>query len=254
MNDSVNYGYRYTHTSHGRKTKRIRADGRCGMVTREKTSGRRLTFGPQKKQRRPASQRSLARWFFVLLCLTALFYFAETMLWWSYYPISHVRATRAYADEYELDPFLLAAVVRVESGYDRWAVSSKGARGLMQVMPETGYWAAGIMGIADFHPDHLFEPDINLRIGTWYLAYLLREFDGNEAAALAAYNSGLSRVRGWMEGGNWDGNLDAVDGIPYPETREFVRKVTRYAETYRRVYRRVLAFRKLRAAALDGVL
>lgn len=194
------------------------------------------------RRRRWAVSRGQRRsWTYIAAGLVALFMLVEGWFWRAYYPLSHVRTVESYAQEYGLDPFLLAAVVRVESGYDRWAVSSKGARGLMQVMPETGYWAAEILSIKGFDPDHLFEPEVNLRIGTWYLARLCREFHGNKVLALAAYNGGATRVRQWLERGDWDGTEEAVKDIPYPETREFVIKVLGHAERYRRLYRRTIA-------------
>lgn len=199
--------------------------------------------GHTLRHRRRAALRGQKRlWIYATLGIMALLLLAESVFWKAYYPLFHVRTVETYAREYGLDPFLLAAVVRVESGYDRWAVSSKGARGLMQVMPETGYWAAEILGMKGFDPDHLFEPEVNLRIGTWYLARLYREFDGSRVLALAAYNSGATRVREWLAQGDWDGTEKGVKDIPYPETREFVIKVLGHAERYRRLYRKTITF------------
>ena len=111
---------------------------------------------------------------------------------------------RTYATQERLDPKLVRAVIQVESAYDHRAVSKKGAIGLMQLMPAT----ARDLRVAD-----PYDPQHNIRGGTRYLRYLLDEFDEDLNLALAAYNAGPGAVRRW-------------DGIPpYPETRDYVRKV-----------------------------
>src|SRR5690606_24350900 len=109
------------------------------------------------------------------------------------------RATvERWASEYGVDARLVAAVVRVESRYVPSARSSKGARGLMQLMPDTGAWVAERLGLGPVEPDELEDPELNLRLGTWYLAYQIRAFNGDLTLALAAYNGG-----GPTCGGGW---------------------------------------------------
>jgi soluble lytic murein transglycosylase-like protein len=112
----------------------------------------------------------------------------------------------AAAREHDLPPLLVAAIARVESDFDPYEVSHKGARGLLQVMPETG----ARFGV---RPAMLFDPERNLAAGTAYLAWLLARYDGNLDLALAAYNAG-------------EGAVDNYRGIPpYRETQNYVRKV-----------------------------
>lgn len=138
------------------------------------------------------------------------------------YPISYTADIVAFADEYALDPALVAAVVRCESRFKAQAVSSRGAIGLMQIMPETGAWIAEQLAIADFGTDRLIEPALNLRFGTWYLRHLLDRFDDPDDA-LSAYNAGPTRVDSWI----------STSTAPFPETREYVERVARSVPVYR---------------------
>ncbi len=153
------------------------------------------------------------------------------------YPLQYRQLVLHYSRENGLDPWLVAAVVNVESRWRPRVVSSKGARGLMQVMPTTGEWVAAQMKVPGFHPDQLLEPDMNLRLGTWYLAWLLREFQGNQAVALAAYNSGDGPVRRWLAENRWTGDAHTAWQIPFPETRAYVVKVLAHRQRYGQMYR-----------------
>lgn len=152
------------------------------------------------------------------------------------FPIAYRDLITQYAAEYGLDPLLVAAVVQVESKYRPDAVSAKGAIGLMQIMPETGEWIAGQLKLDGFTPSDLSDPATNIRLGTWYLADLNREFDGDPAVVLAAYNGGRGRVREWLASEQWGGGYHEIDNIPFAETREFVRRVYRMYGIYGRLY------------------
>jgi len=154
-----------------------------------------------------------------------------------YYPLKYWETVEHHAQLYELDPLLIAAVMRVESAFDRYAISSKGARGLMQLMPETAIWAAQRMGLDGFQIEHLFDPEINIAIGVWYLATLREQFGGKLTLALAAYNGGQANVMRWLKEQAWSGDLETVDDIPFPETRGYVRKVFGAYQWYRLIYR-----------------
>jgi soluble lytic murein transglycosylase len=151
-------------------------------------------------------------------------------------PIRYVDVITLHSRRHGLDPFLVAAVMRVESGYQSDAVSPKGARGLMQLMPDTGRWAAGCLGIQGYSDDLLFEPNANIRIGAWYLRQLLNQFGGNVGVALAAYNGGPSNVEKWLSAGKWSGSIDDLQQIPFAETARYVDRVSRAYELYLRAY------------------
>jgi len=154
------------------------------------------------------------------------------------YPLHYGEIISAEAQKNELEPLLVAAVVWVESGFNKEAQSSKGALGLMQIMPETGFWVAEQIGMEDFTEEKLYDPLVNITIGTWYLRDLFRQFDGNRYAALAAYNGGRGHVSRWLHSGLWDGSRESLGNIPFPETRSFVLRVEQTYRRYQQIYQR----------------
>jgi soluble lytic murein transglycosylase len=152
------------------------------------------------------------------------------------FPLHYQDEIAVVAGEYGQDPYLVAAMVRTESGFDAQAQSQAGAVGLMQLMPDTAEWVAGKLGKwqAGSGPD-LTNPVDNLELGTWYLAYLGDKYGDGSLAALAAYNAGLGHVDEWIEAAGGLASFTATD-IQYPETRQYVERVEHYRELYRRVY------------------
>jgi soluble lytic murein transglycosylase len=131
---------------------------------------------------------------------------------------------------------LLVAVIKTESNFKPQALSAKGARGLMQIMPETGRWVALQIGQIEFKVEQLDEPEVNICLGSWYLAELKREFYGNTILALAAYNGGRENVSRWLQQKQWVGELTDLDSLPFPETRQFIRKVLWNHKVYQYLY------------------
>jgi soluble lytic murein transglycosylase len=144
-------------------------------------------------------------------------------------PLRHDDIIRQQAGEKQMDAALIAAVIYSESRF-RDQTSHAGARGLMQVQPETALQIADHSGAETFELEDLGNPDINIRYGTFYLRELLDRYGGNEVAALAAYNAGPTQVDEW--GG---GDLEA-DDIPSSETRGYVEEVLSKREEYRDAY------------------
>jgi soluble lytic murein transglycosylase len=139
------------------------------------------------------------------------------------------------ANRYGLDPNLLLAVMRVESAYQKHIVSYAGAVGLMQIMPRTGQMIAHALGRNDFTPADLLEPRLNLEFAAWYLASLIRRFDGHLPLAIAAYNGGPHNVRKWIQESPQSAPLDVLlERIPFSQTHRYVRKVLLHYEAYRR--------------------
>ena len=155
------------------------------------------------------------------------------------YPFPYRQIIMTEARNNNLEPLLVVAVAYVESSFDEEALSTKGARGLMQIMPETGSWVAERLGLDNFTEEQLFEPQTNIAIGTWYLRDLLQQFDDNIYLALAAYNSGPNHVSLWLQKGIWDGRRETLQNIPFPETRYFVLKVERTYQRYKWIYKEI---------------
>ena len=143
------------------------------------------------------------------------------------YPLDYEHIVRGHARQYDLDAALLAAVIYRESKFDPDARSDSGAIGLMQLLPATAEGIAQLTGGSRFEVDDLYDPEINVRFGSFYLRRLLRKYD-DERLALAAYNAGQANVDRWIAAGE--------EEIPFPETREFVDNVLEAREIYARVY------------------
>jgi soluble lytic murein transglycosylase len=152
--------------------------------------------------------------------------------WWAriWYPLRYSTIVRAHAHNYDLNPALLAAVIDEESKFRADAKSSAGAVGLMQLLPSTAKGIAIHTGGSKFVTSDLYDPEINVRYGAWYLHHLLQKY-GDERLALAAYNAGQQNVDTWRAEGK---------DIQFPETRAYVDKVERLKGIYRRTYAREL--------------
>lgn len=177
----------------------------------------------------------LAFWLSLLVAVAALGYFGSRYLITMYYPLKYRTILFQRAQEYGLDPFLVAAVIRAESGFKPRATSDQGARGLMQIMPETGEWIAAQMKVP-YSDELLYDPDYNIRLGCWYLEELHREFGGDTVLALAAYNGGRNNVRKWLDERRWTGEHQTLEQIPFQETRLYVAKVLQNFDRYKRIY------------------
>lgn len=140
------------------------------------------------------------------------------------------------ARRHGLDPYTVAGLIRQESYFSPNARSSAGALGLMQVMPATGRGLARGAGIRDFTPEMLRDPDVNLRLGTRFLAEQWRRWNGRQADVFAAYNAGPGRVVRWRRFPEHGDEDLFVERVPFAETRDYVKRVRTYAHVYRALY------------------
>ena len=153
------------------------------------------------------------------------------------YPYDYQDTINFYADRYEVDRNLVASVILAESKFRQDATSVHGARGLMQIMPETASWIATQIEDDSFSVEKLYNVNMNIKYGTWYLSELQTEFEGNEVLALAAYNAGRGNVYEWMEKYHWDIDFKDYTKIPFPETREYVKRVLENKKHYNKLYK-----------------
>ena len=143
------------------------------------------------------------------------------------YPLEYQTIIKGHAENYDLDPALLAAVIYRESKFDPKARSSSGAIGLMQLLPDTAEGIALHTGGQKFVVTDLYDPEINVRYGSFYLRRLIRKY-GDTRLALAAYNAGQANVDEWI----------AEDkGIEFPETRQYVDEVMELRDVYAKSYK-----------------
>ncbi|HWR71602.1 MAG TPA: tetratricopeptide repeat protein, partial [Nitrospirota bacterium] len=160
-------------------------------------------------------------------------------LWLLAYPQGYWDSIVAHARAYGQDPYFIASIIRQESHFQADAISPAGARGLMQVMPSTGEWAARMIRLNGGAGGNLYDADRNIRLGTWYVSRLMKRYRNDPFLVAAAYNAGPAVASSWL--GKYGGTVEKdelVELIPYNETRWYVKRVlTNYAE-YRRIYGR----------------
>lgn len=166
-------------------------------------------------------------------------FMANRMLERRTYKLIYADEILACAAEFSLNPCLVAAVIHTESSNRAAVVSPKGAVGLMQIMPSTGEWIAGKLGMADYSEEKLTEPLINIRLGCWYLRYLSDKYGGMERTALSAYNAGPGNVDKWLNDPTY-GDGKRLISIPYAETAAYADKVLAVKEKYSELYEKEL--------------
>lgn len=166
---------------------------------------------------------------------------APESFWRVAFPLPYRESVERHAKDHSIDPFVVAGLIRQESEFNPKAVSVSNAHGLTQVMPATGKWLSRTNGISRFHNSMLFQPEVNLKLGTYYLGQLLNSLQGKWEQALASYNGGKTRVLRWLEWGNYREPAEFVETIPLRETRDYVQIVMRNADVYRKLYAKTVA-------------
>jgi soluble lytic murein transglycosylase len=159
-----------------------------------------------------------------------------TIYWKLLFPQPYWAELVANAQKNDLDPYLVASLIRQESEFNAGVVSRANAWGLMQLLPSVGKSMAKKQGIKHFDANLLLNPTINLQLGTENLKMVMDRFGGQAEYALAAYNAGDVPVRQWMSSGDYKDIPEFVESIPYTETREYVQAILRNREIYRALY------------------
>ena len=163
----------------------------------------------------------------VTLIVILGFYFFFPHVWGEIvYPLDYKDSIKKYSTERGLRPNFVCALIFTESRFNQDATSGVGARGLMQIMPTTGGSIAAELGEPNYTADKLFDPETNIRYGTWYIKGLLDKYDGSVDLALAAYNAGSGRADSWKDGRS---------ALPY-ETVFFIQKVKNTEQMYDKVH------------------
>lgn len=147
------------------------------------------------------------------------------------FPRDYKDLVEIYSKEYNINTSLIYAVISTESSFRKNAESDAGAKGLMQITGDTGVFIAKKLEINDYFEDDLFDPDLNIKMGTYYLKYLEELFDDKDKI-LSAYNAGPNRVKIWVSEGIFENELP----IPYGETRRYVKKVKLREKIYNTLY------------------
>jgi soluble lytic murein transglycosylase len=155
--------------------------------------------------------------------------------WRILFPEPYWDIIKAESAKNNLDPYLVASLIRQESEFNPSAISYANAYGLMQLLPSSGKMLAREEGMTHFQTYQLLNPETNIRLGTRYLRQTLDKFGGITEYALAAYNAGDSRVVDWQASGPYHGMDEFVESIPFTQTREYVEAILRNIETYKAI-------------------
>lgn len=150
------------------------------------------------------------------------------------YKLEYTEYVKKYANEYNVDEYLVYAIIKAESNFKQDAVSHRGAKGLMQLMYSTAEDIAKRINV-NLNEDNILEPDININLGTKYISMLIQKYN-NTNLALAAYNAGSGNVDGWIEKGTLKSDGSDIENVPFTETNNYVRKILRDYEIYKNIY------------------
>ena len=156
-------------------------------------------------------------------------------LWESLYPLYYKDMIQERALEYEIDPLLVLAMIREESRFNTGDESVAGARGLMQIVFSTGEWIAQKINLGKFNDEMLFDPEVNINLGCWYINYLKERFSNDLILIISGYNAGPGTTSKWLEQYNRSDLDNFVENVPYSETREHIKKVMKSYQMYKRL-------------------
>ena len=156
--------------------------------------------------------------------------------WEALFPRPYWSDLKRFSTANNLDPYLVASLIRQESEFNPLAVSRANAVGLMQLLPKTGRVVARQESVRHYNSSQLYTPTMNLELGTRYFRGMVDKFGGSFEHALAAYNAGSDRVEEWMGQGPYRDSPEFVESIPFTETREYVQAIMRNANVYRQLY------------------
>ena len=188
-----------------------------------------------KKRKKKSGKKAAKAAGIAIACIVAVIIIcARFVVPYIMYPLKYSEYVEKYSEEYDLEKELVYAVIRTESNFNSSAVSGKGALGLMQIMEDTADWIVDHSHIEAVQAEYS-EPDTNIHMGCWYLNYLMNHF-GDEDLALAAYNAGMGNVTGWLADERYSADGRTLKEIPFPETKEYVKRVELTEKIYEVLY------------------
>jgi len=152
------------------------------------------------------------------------------------YKIEYSEYIYKYSEENNIDPLLTLSIIKAESNFERNIKSSSGAIGLMQLMESTAIEEANEINEDIIVTEALYNPEMNIKIGTKYFAKLMKRYENNTLTALAAYNAGIGNVDSWIEDGIIKADGSDIENIPFKETNNYVRKIIRNYRIYTDLY------------------
>ena len=172
--------------------------------------------------------------FIIVLLIIFLFFIFKDKVIKTIYPTEYYDIVEKYSKEYNVDKYLIFAIIKAESNFKEDASSKKGAKGLMQLIDSTAEEVAKTINL-DLKNEDILNPDININLGTKYISSLLKKYE-NKELALAAYNAGSGNVDNWVKNGILKSDGSNWENIPYKETKNYVRKILMDYEIYIKIY------------------
>ena len=171
----------------------------------------------------------------VLSVMSVLVFFGSRSMLKSLYPVKYTEFVETYAEENNLSDSFVYAVIKCESSFESDAVSYVGARGLMQIMPDTFDWIKGrLKDNADY--DDMFSPEDNIKYGCHLYGYLMEKYESEELA-VAAYHAGMGNVDKWLKNEEYSEDGETLSNIPFPSTKKYVTKVIETKKIYEKLYK-----------------
>ncbi len=171
----------------------------------------------------------------ILLLISVAGLFAYDRFLRETHPLKYTAYVERYASEYGIQPTLVYAVIKTESGFRADAVSNVGARGLMQIMEDTFDWIKFRLGDEETEYYDMYDPETNIRYGCYLLGFLLDEF-GQTDEAMAAYHAGRGNVNDWLSDERYSSDGIHLDVIPIADTAHYVNKINKAMDNYVRLY------------------
>ena len=151
------------------------------------------------------------------------------------YPLAYRELIQRYAAEQGLEPAYIAAIIMSESSFNANATSGVNAQGLMQIMPDTGQWIAGKFDDT-YSEGCLYDPELNIKYGCWYMGWLIDRYSGDKACASAAYHSGQGAVDEWLKDSAYSADGRTLTVIPGENAKIYVERVLERYEKYKEIY------------------
>ncbi len=180
--------------------------------------------------------------FLIILIIFLLLYFVlfkilevDKVVMRKIYPLKYSEYVEKYSKEYDIDPYMVYAIIKAESNFDENAKSASDAVGLMQIMEATAIETANKMDL-NVSEEDLFDPELNIRIGLKYFTALLDKYKDNYNLAIIAYNAGIGNVDKWIQDGTIKEDGTDIENVPFKETNNYVRKILRDYEIYKELY------------------
>ena len=171
----------------------------------------------------------------ILSVMAVLIYFGSVSTLKTLYPLKYTEFVEVYAEENNLSEYFVYAVIKCESGFENDAVSSVGAKGLMQIMPDTFDWIKMKLKDDTSYED-IFDPELNIEYGCYLYGYLMEKYESEEVS-LAAYHAGMGNVDKWLKDSEYSDDGKTLKDIPFPSTKKYVTKVIETKKIYEKLYK-----------------